>query len=78
MIAALQFVKTQDPLELIVAVPVASSERLREVRRWCDEDVWLISPDEFRAIDEFYEGFPPIEDEQVVALLRESARNCPA
>jgi predicted phosphoribosyltransferase len=71
MIAALQFVKMQRPYEIIVAVPVASPDRLREVRRWCDDGVWLISPDVFTAIDEFYEGFPPIEDAQVLALLRE-------
>ena len=73
MIAALQFVKTQDPYELIVAVPVAPPDRLEELRRWCDDEVWLIDPDMFRAIDEFYEGFPPVREEQVLALLREFA-----
>jgi putative phosphoribosyl transferase len=73
MIAALQFVKTRNPYEVIVAVPVASPDRLREVRRWCDDDVWLVSPEVFQAIDEVYEGFPPIEDEQVLNLLREFA-----
>jgi predicted phosphoribosyltransferase len=71
MIAALQHIKAQNPYELIVAVPVAPPDRLREVRRWCDDDVWLVSPEEFRAIDEFYEGFPPIDDQQVLDLLRE-------
>ena len=74
MIAALQHVKAQDPYELIVAVPVASPDRLREVRRWCDDDAWLVTPEEFQAIDEFYEGFPPVDDEQVFDLLREFAR----
>jgi predicted phosphoribosyltransferase len=73
MIAALQFLRPQNPYELIVAAPVASPDRLRDVRLWCDDDVWLISPEAFTAIDEFYEGFPPIEDEQVLALLREFA-----
>jgi putative phosphoribosyl transferase len=71
MIAALQDVQTQDPYELIMAVPVASGDRLREVRRWCDDDVWLVSQEEYRAIDEFYEGFPTIDDGQARDLLQE-------
>ncbi len=73
MIAALQTVKTQNPKELIVAVPVASPDRLEEVRRWCDDVVCLLSPDEFWAIGQFYQDFAQVEDEQVVNLLREFA-----
>jgi predicted phosphoribosyltransferase len=73
MIAALQFVRTQNPLELIVAVPVACAAGLREVRRWCDEVVWLVTPEVYRAIEEFYEGFPAIKDSAVLTRLREFA-----
>jgi predicted phosphoribosyltransferase len=70
MIAALQVVKSQHPRELIVAVPVASPDRLTEVRRWCDEIICLLSPEEFWAIGQFYEDFAQVEDEQAVELLR--------
>jgi len=70
MIAALQAVKTQQPHEVIVAVPVASPDRLAEVSRWCDDVVCLLSPEEFWAIGQFYEDFTQVEDEQVVELLR--------
>jgi predicted phosphoribosyltransferase len=73
MIAALQAVKTQHPREVIVAVPVASPDRLEEVRRWCDDVVCLLSPEAFWAIGQFYEDFTQVEDEQVVELLRQSA-----
>jgi predicted phosphoribosyltransferase len=73
MIAALQVVKAQNPREVIVAVPVASPDRLAEVRRWCDDVVCLLAPEEFWAIGQFYEDFTQVEDEQVVALLREFA-----
>jgi len=73
MIAALQVVKTQQPREVIVAVPVASPDRLEEVRRWCDEVVCLVSTADFWAIGQFYEDFTQVEDEQVLALLREFA-----
>jgi predicted phosphoribosyltransferase len=71
MIAALQAIKTQNPREVIVAVPVASPDRLEEVRRWCDDVVCLLTPANFWAIGEFYKDFAQVEDEQVVELLRQ-------
>ncbi len=73
MIAALQTVKTQNPREVLVAVPVASPDRLAEVRRWCDDVVCLLAPEEFWAIGQFYEDFTQVEDGEVVALLRQFA-----
>jgi predicted phosphoribosyltransferase len=72
MLAALQAVQAQQPLELIVAVPIGPPTHLEEVRRWCDEVVCLLSPPGFRAIGQFYEDFSQVGDEQVLALLRES------
>jgi putative phosphoribosyl transferase len=71
MIAALQAVKTQNPRELIVAVPVASPDRLAAVRKLCDETVCLLAPEEFWAVGQFYENFAQVEDEEVVQLLRD-------
>jgi predicted phosphoribosyltransferase len=73
MIAALQAVKTQKPREVIVAVPLASPDRLGEVRCWCDDVVCLLAPEEFWAIGQFYEDFTQVEDEEVVKLLSEFA-----
>jgi predicted phosphoribosyltransferase len=73
MIAALKVVRAQKPRDLIVAVPVAPADRLEEIHRYCDELVWLLSPDLFRVIDEFYEGFPPVNDAQVLDFLCQSA-----
>lgn len=73
MLAALQSLREQHPREVIVAVPVASPDRLTEVRRWCDEVVCLLSPRAFWAIGQFYEDFRQIEDEEVVELLRQAA-----
>jgi len=73
MIAALRTVKAQKPHEMIVAVPVSSPDRLEEIRRMCDDVVCLLSPREFYAVGQFYEDFSPVEDEQVVDLLREFA-----
>jgi putative phosphoribosyl transferase len=74
MIAALQTIKPQGPREVIVAVPVASPDRLREVRRWCDDVICLQAPMNFWAIGEFYDDFTQVNDQAVVALLQSAAR----
>jgi predicted phosphoribosyltransferase len=73
MIAALQSIPMHKPRELIVAVPVASPDRLEELRRWCDEVVCLIAVEEFGAVGQFYEDFAQVEDDEVIALLRQAA-----
>jgi len=70
MLAALQIVNRQNPREVIVAVPVASPHRLAEVRRWCDDLVCLLAPEEFWAVGQFYKDFQQVEDKEVIELLR--------
>jgi len=74
MIAALKVVKAQKPHELIVAVPVASPDRLAEVGRYCDDVVCVLTPEYFWAIGQFYEDFTQVEDEQVIELLGRSLK----
>jgi len=73
MIAALQTIRAQDPHELIVAVPVASPDRLAEVHKWCDDAVCLLTLVDFDAVGHYYQDFQPVEDDEVVRILRESA-----
>ena len=73
MISALQATRAHNPWSLIVAVPVASPDRLREVRHWCDDAVCLLTPRFFYAVGQFYEDFKPVSDEEVVQLLHRAA-----
>lgn len=74
MLAALHVIKSQKPHEVIVAVPVGSPDRLRQISRHCDRLICLLTPEEFWAIGQFYRDFSQVEDETVVALLRRYAR----
>jgi predicted phosphoribosyltransferase len=74
MIAALQTVRSEHPREVIVAAPVAAPDRLAEIRRWCDDVVCLLAPEDFWAIGQFYEDFSPVEDDEVIALLRDASQ----
>lgn len=73
MIAALQTVKSQKPEEIIVAIPVASPDRLKEVSKLCDETVCLLVPEDFMSVGQFYWEFTQVEDREAIRLLRENS-----
>ena len=74
IMAALQVIKSRNPYEVIVAVPVASmdsSRALEGICRACDEFVCLHSSRLFWGIDQYYSDFTPVQDDEAVELLRE-------
>ena len=71
MIAALHTVRAAGARQVIVAVPVASPDRLAMIRPQCDRIICLLEPDTFWAIGEFYHRFEQVEDARVVDLLRD-------
>ncbi len=73
MIAALHILKSQRPHEVIVAVPVAPPDRVEEIRKLCDDFVALRTPWDFHGVGQFYQDFRAVEDQEVVALLRDFA-----
>jgi len=70
MIAALRDIRSKRPKELIVAVPVASPEALELVRIWSDDVRCLLGPVDFWAVGHYYEDFRPVDDDEVVELIR--------
>jgi predicted phosphoribosyltransferase len=78
MIAALRTVRAAGAAEVIVAVPVASADRLEVVRGLCDRVVCLNEPEIFWAIGQFYHNFEQVPDERVVKMLREYGSPRPA
>ena len=73
MIAALQSLSMQHPAEVIVAVPVAPPDRLREVRNWCEKIFCLRTPEFFHSVGQFYEEFDQVTDQEVAEHLRRAA-----
>jgi predicted phosphoribosyltransferase len=71
MVAALHAVRGRAPARLVCAVPVASPESARLVAGHADEVVCLQTPRRFNAVSQFYAAFPQLDDDEVVALLRE-------
>ena len=69
MVAALRFVRRQDPRLLVCAVPVASTTGIQNVRDIADDVVVVEIPEYFGAVSQFYDTFTQVEDDEVADLL---------
>lgn len=61
--------------KVIVAVPVLPAESVGDMAKAADELVYVMAPDDFMAVGEFYSEFRQVEDEEVVKLLSSTSRN---
>lgn len=74
MRAAVHAVRSLGAARVTVAVPVASPDVCRALRRDVDEVVCLETPDAFRAVGQAYEDFRQTSDDEVRALLARAER----
>ena len=67
--AALRATRMRNPKTLVIAVPVAPTDSLAEMRDEADELVCLEDHADFGAIGFYYSDFRPIADEEVIQVL---------
>jgi putative phosphoribosyl transferase len=67
--AALQALRRRGPASLVLAVPVAPADTVRQIAPLVDELVCLATPEPFRAIGPYYGDFHQLEDDEVLATL---------
>lgn len=67
--ASLAALRTAEAARLVAAVPVAPPDALLELNTKVDEVVILQTPAWFLGISQFYDVFPQVEDEEVIACL---------
>ena len=70
--AAIGYIKLQKPKKIILAVPVAPTDTVKEFSKEVDEFVSLYNPSMFFSISQFYEKFPQIEDKEVKSYLEKT------
>jgi putative phosphoribosyl transferase len=68
--AALRATRMRKPKKLVLAVPVAPTESLAELRSDADEVICLEDHEFFGAIGFYYADFHQVADEEVIELLR--------
>jgi putative phosphoribosyl transferase len=54
---------------IVLAAPVAPPAVAEMLRGFCDEAVFLATPDRFGAVGNFFDDFTQVEDAEVIALL---------
>lgn len=69
VLAALEAVRRANPQRVVLAVPVAPPQSVKELSQQVDEVVCLLTPSWFGAISRFYSDFHQIGDDEVVAYL---------
>ena len=67
--AALQAIRMRKPSKLVLAVPVAPTESLKELRDEADEIICLEDYEDFGAIGLFYSDFAQVSDTEVIEIL---------
>jgi len=60
--------------QVVLAVPVGSPHAIQELRSQLDEVICLRTPEQFRAVGQWYVDFAATPDEQVVDLLQRQRR----
>ncbi len=76
-LAAIQAVRSRNPKELVLAVPVAPLDTVKKLNSEVDALVCLDTPQDFGAIGYFYRDFRQVSDEEVVAILKRFPANRP-
>ena len=71
--AAVQVARARGAARVIVAVPVAAPESVRELERLADEVIALQTPRYFSAVGGWYQRFGQTSDDEVIRILNESA-----
>lgn len=69
LIAALRSIRAAHAARIIAAVPVGPAQAMARLRREADRVVCLAAPEIFCAVSPYYESFPQVSDDQVIAAL---------
>jgi predicted phosphoribosyltransferase len=72
--AAIEWIRRQNPKELVVAVPVAPKDTVDKLRQMVDKVVVLHAPVLFEAVGAFYQDFSQVSDDEVAEIMSKYAR----
>jgi putative phosphoribosyl transferase len=75
LIPAVRWIKRQQPKQLIIAAPVAQEQAAELLKKEADQLQFIITPSNFTAINQFYQNFEPVADEQVIDILNKWQRH---
>jgi len=68
--AALSWLRTQRPKEIVLAVPTGARDSMERLEKLADLTVCLDKPEWFSAVGQFYREFGQVSDEEVRRILQ--------
>ncbi len=68
---ALRLVRQQNPLQIILALPVAPASSIAELSHDADAVICLHQPEPFHAVGAHYRSFDQVSDDTVATMLRQ-------
>ena len=71
MKASVQMLRHQQPLKIIIAVPVAPPATVRSLKQIADDVIALYTPNEFSGVGQFYTDFSEVTDQMVLEALHQ-------
>lgn len=69
MRAAIKSAKFKKAKRVVVAIPVTEPSALKVIEKEVDDVVYLAAPTFFMAVGQFYQSFPPVEDDEVIKFM---------
>lgn len=69
LIAAVDFLKRRGPKKIIVAVPVGHRDSIEKISYLVDKVIYLVAPDTFGAVSQFYQDFSQVSDREVSEII---------
>jgi len=74
LLATLALLAEDNPLKIVVALPVASRSAFELLQKKVDELICLYVPDVFFGVGQFYDNFEQVDDAEAIRLLHEANR----
>jgi putative phosphoribosyl transferase len=68
--ASIKWIRSQKPKKVILAMPVAAPDSIVKLTSLVNEVICLDQPYFFAAVGQFYQSFPQVSNEEVIALLK--------
>jgi putative phosphoribosyl transferase len=75
MIAAARWARKQETKRLIIAAPVAPKQVVEHLKNEADQIQVIRNPSEFKAVEQFYQEFATVSDDQIAKIAKRRFRS---
>ena len=75
MIAAARWARKQETKRLIIAAPVAPKQVVEHLKNEADQIQVIRNPSEFKAVEQFYQEFATVSDDQIAEIAKRRFRS---